>query len=86
MRLSSGVFRSKVPRSAITTSSQEYSSTESEKDIALAVAGEHAQPIDPELEARVVRKIDLFLIPAMVIGEIFDLTIRVGIVQLRHQN
>lgn len=40
-----------------------------EKDVALAFVGEHAQPIDLELEKRVVRKIDLFLIPAMVIGK-----------------
>lgn len=38
------------------------------KDIALGLVGEHAQVIDPEVEARVVRKIDRFLIPAMVAG------------------
>lgn len=43
-------------------------SGDGEKDIALAFVGEHAQFIDPEMEKRVVRKIDLFLIPAMVIG------------------
>ncbi|KAL4887244.1 major facilitator superfamily domain-containing protein [Aspergillus karnatakaensis] len=30
--------------------------------------GEEARPIDPEVERRVLRKIDLFLMPAMVIG------------------
>lgn len=30
--------------------------------------GEHAVSIDPELERRVLRKIDLFLMPAMMIG------------------
>ncbi|KAL4783713.1 major facilitator superfamily domain-containing protein [Aspergillus varians] len=32
------------------------------------VLGEEARPIDPEVERRVLRKIDLFLMPAMVIG------------------
>jgi hypothetical protein len=40
-----------------------------EKDLAFAIVGEHAQPIDPEVERRVVRKIDLFLIPSMLVGE-----------------
>lgn len=39
-----------------------------DKDIAIAVVGEHRHAIDPEMEARVVRKIDLFLVPAMTIG------------------
>lgn len=30
--------------------------------------GEEAQPIDPEMEKRVLRKIDRFLMPAMLIG------------------
>ncbi|KAL3471336.1 major facilitator superfamily domain-containing protein [Aspergillus californicus] len=30
--------------------------------------GEEARPIDPEVERRVLRKIDMFLMPAMVIG------------------
>ncbi|KAL4899318.1 hypothetical protein BDW74DRAFT_189424 [Aspergillus multicolor] len=30
--------------------------------------GEEARPIDPEVEKRVLRKIDMFLMPAMVIG------------------
>ena len=52
-----------------TTGDARNSSIDSgEKDVALAFVGEHAQAIDPEVEKRVVRKIDLFLIPAMVIG------------------
>ena len=39
-----------------------------DKDIAIRVVGEHSRAIDPAAEARVVRKIDLFLIPAMTIG------------------
>ncbi|KAM0332520.1 hypothetical protein ACHAQA_002803 [Verticillium albo-atrum] len=40
-----------------------------EKDGAAAeVLGEEARIIDPEVERRVLRKIDLFLMPAMVIG------------------
>lgn len=36
---------------------------------AAELLGEEAQPIDPEVERRVLRKIDLFLMPAMVIGK-----------------
>jgi hypothetical protein len=39
-----------------------------DEDLALGVAGEHARPIDRILDARVVRKIDLFLMPTMFIG------------------
>ncbi|KAF2441819.1 MFS general substrate transporter [Karstenula rhodostoma CBS 690.94] len=35
---------------------------------AAELLGDEAQPIDPEVERRVLRKIDLFLMPAMVIG------------------
>jgi hypothetical protein len=38
------------------------------KDDALGLVGEHAQEIDPLIEARVLRKIDWFLIPAMIVG------------------
>jgi hypothetical protein len=37
---------------------------------ALDLVGEEAKPINPEVERRVVRKIDTFLMPAMVIGEL----------------
>ncbi|KAI9746315.1 MAG: hypothetical protein M1818_000026 [Claussenomyces sp. TS43310] len=40
----------------------------SDQDIAMAVVGEHAHEIDPVMEARVIRKLDRFLIPAMTIG------------------
>ncbi|KAG8427371.1 hypothetical protein J3459_006766 [Metarhizium acridum] len=42
--------------------------TSSGKDDAIAMVGEEKHAIDPAVEARVVRKIDMFLIPAMVIG------------------
>ena len=44
------------------------SSISLEKDVAIGLVGEHARGIDPEVEARVLRKIDWFLIPAMIIG------------------
>lgn len=40
----------------------------STKDEATAIVGERALVIDPSIERRVVRKIDLFLLPAMVAG------------------
>lgn len=43
-------------------------SVSQEKDVAIGLVGEHAQEIDPEIEARVLRKIDWFLIPAMIVG------------------
>ncbi|KAF2124807.1 hypothetical protein P153DRAFT_370716 [Dothidotthia symphoricarpi CBS 119687] len=44
------------------------SSLSLDKDVAIALVGEHARDIDPEMEVRVLRKIDMFLIPAMVVG------------------
>jgi hypothetical protein len=41
-----------------------------EKDAALAVVSEVAQDIDPVVEKRVLRKIDLYLMPAMLIGKL----------------
>jgi hypothetical protein len=38
-----------------------------DQDVAIAIVGEHRQEIDPAVEARVVRKIDMFLIPAMIV-------------------
>ena len=38
-----------------------------DQDVAIAIVGERAQAIDPTMEARVVRKIDIFLIPAMIV-------------------
>lgn len=39
-----------------------------DQDIATELVGEQSQEIDPALEARVVRKIDWFLIPVMIFG------------------
>ncbi|GMF91390.1 unnamed protein product [Aspergillus oryzae] len=39
-----------------------------DKDAALAVVSDEAQEIDPAVEKRVLRKIDLFFMPAMLIG------------------
>ncbi|APA14406.1 hypothetical protein sscle_12g091760 [Sclerotinia sclerotiorum 1980 UF-70] len=44
------------------------SSSDQDKDIAIAIVGEHRHEIDPAIEARVIRKIDWFLVPAMFIG------------------
>ena len=46
----------------------EPSSVSKSNDVALTIVGEHAQEIDPAMEARVIRKIDWFLIPAMFVG------------------
>lgn len=43
-------------------------STALDKDVAIELVGEHACEIDPAVEAKVLRKIDWFLIPAMIIG------------------
>jgi hypothetical protein len=40
----------------------------SDRDDAAKLVGEHAQVIDPDVGARVLRKIDWFLIPAMIVG------------------
>lgn len=39
-----------------------------DQDVALFLVGEHATEIDHVVEARVIRKIDRFLIPAMIAG------------------
>lgn len=41
---------------------------DTEKDAALAVVGDVAQEIDPIVAKRVLRKIDLYFMPAMLIG------------------
>ncbi|KAF2641996.1 allantoate transport protein [Massarina eburnea CBS 473.64] len=43
-------------------------SVSSDRDVAINLVGEHAQEIDPYIEAKVLRKIDWFLIPAMILG------------------
>lgn len=40
-----------------------------DKDAALAVVSDEAQDIDPAVERRVLRKIDMFFMPAMLIGK-----------------
>lgn len=48
---------------------EDDSSVESfDKDIAATIVSEHAQFLDPNVERRVLRKIDLFLIPLMWVG------------------
>ena len=44
------------------------SSLSLDKDVAIGLVGEHAQEIDAEVEQTVLRKIDWFLIPAMIVG------------------
>lgn len=39
---------------------------------AMDLVGEEARSIDPSVEKRVLRKIDLFLMPAMVIGQLTE--------------
>lgn len=39
-----------------------------EKDVAAELVGERAQSVDLWVERRAIRKIDWFLIPAMVVG------------------
>jgi hypothetical protein len=34
----------------------------------MSAVGEEARPIDPEVARRVLRKIDMFLMPAMLLG------------------
>lgn len=46
------------------------------KDVAIGLVGEHARDIDPEVEARVLRKIDWFLIPAMIVGMLSSAALR----------
>ncbi|KAL3423659.1 allantoate transport protein [Phlyctema vagabunda] len=50
------------------TPGRENGSPFKDKDVAIALVGEHRHPIDPTIEARVVRKIDLFLVPIMSFG------------------
>lgn len=41
---------------------------DADKDVAMAMVGEEQHAIDPVVAARAVRKIDRFLIPAMILG------------------
>jgi hypothetical protein len=44
------------------------SSDGSAKDEAMAMVGEQQHELDPEVVARVIKKIDWYMIPAMVFG------------------
>jgi hypothetical protein len=46
------------------------STHDSEKDVALAMVSDVAQEIDPVVAKRVLRKIDLYFMPAMLIGRL----------------
>jgi hypothetical protein len=52
------------------TSTGDFPHVTPEKDAALEVVSEIAQEIDPIVEKRVIRKIDLYLMPAMLIGQL----------------
>lgn len=58
----------KAPASPLGTLGDVENAGAFDKDIAIAMVGEHRRAIDPAIEARVVRKIDWFLIPAMSVG------------------
>lgn len=40
-----------------------------DKDLALGLVGERAHAFDHGIEIKVLRKIDLFFMPAMIVGE-----------------
>ena len=44
------------------------SNDDASKDVAIAVVGEHPHEVDPAIARRAVRKIDWFLMPAMMLG------------------
>ncbi|KAK3191948.1 hypothetical protein K4F52_001991 [Lecanicillium sp. MT-2017a] len=50
------------------TADEAATSAQSDRDDAFAMVGEQPNAIDPVVEARVIRKIDWFLIPAMIVG------------------
>ena len=54
--------------SATTTTTNNVDTTSNTKDEAVTIVGDHAKAIDPAVERRVLRKIDAFLLPAMVVG------------------
>ena len=49
-------------------SNHHHASLLSEKDLAAAIVPDRAQPFDRVMEQRVVRKLDLYLIPWMWLG------------------
>jgi hypothetical protein len=56
------------PQHAPQLDDEESTTASLEKDLATTLVGQHATPIDPDLERRVVRRIDWFLMPAMIVG------------------
>ena len=67
-----GILEARAPSSPVPPNADPEAGTTSpslDKDVAMGLVGEHAQEIDAEMEKRVLRKIDLFLIPAMVVGK-----------------
>ena len=56
----------------------EITSLSTEDDLAAAIVPEHAQQLDPDIERRVLRKIDLYLIPFMWMGYGFVYYDKVG--------
>ena len=71
-----GLQGSAVPPGTNIPDSELGSSTVSlDKDIELAIVGEHSQEIGKAVEARALRKIDSFLIPATAVGTIMFNTI-----------
>jgi len=56
----------------------ETTSLSTEDDLAAAIAPDHAQQLDPQIERQVLRKIDLYLIPFMWVGYGFVYYDKVG--------
>jgi hypothetical protein len=54
--------------SAVPNTTANHDSASSAKDEAIAMVGEQEHALDPVIVARAVRKIDWFLIPAMIFG------------------
>jgi len=60
--------------------------TSTDKDLAINLVGERAQDIDPEIEAKVLRKIDWFLIPAMIVGTSIPPTSSIPSISHHHEH
>lgn len=63
-----GVLGHDSPPDAGYDAASPTSSVSLDKDVAIGLVGVHAREIDPAVEAKVLRKIDWFLIPAMIVG------------------
>lgn len=57
------------PRGTVTEKSNFPQSSHDLEIPILELVGEEAHPVDPNVEKRVLRKIDMFLMPAMLIGK-----------------